>query len=80
MPTVAGTSGAGVGWDMATVVPSNSAIDRIVQALQNGDPAAAQRVDQLNDDNHRLLLEDSRTIPADRGPMRGFGGGRARKL
>jgi hypothetical protein len=55
---------------MATTIPSTAAIARM-WAERN-----FTRLRQIEDDNNRLQLEDYRTISTDRGPVKGYSGGR----
>lgn len=61
---------------MAFAIPSNSAIQALMHAAERGDQAAKKRLQQLEDDSRRLELEDWRTVSTDRGPVRGYPGGR----
>ena len=61
---------------MAFAIPSNSVIDTLMRLAARGDKAAQARLDQLEADSLKLDLEDYRTVGTDRGPVRGYGGGR----
>lgn len=57
---------------MAFAIPSNAAIQTLVDAAARGDVAAKKRLQQLEDDSRRLDQEDYRTVSTERGPVRGL--------
>jgi hypothetical protein len=64
---------------MAFAIPSNSAVDTLMRLADKGDLEAKKRLAQLEADSARFDLEDYRTVNTDRGPVRGYEGGGARR-
>lgn len=65
---------------MAFTIPSNAAIQTLMDDAARGDPAAKKRLQQLEDDSLRFDQEDYRTVSTERGPVRGYQGGGPRRL
>lgn len=63
---------------MAFAIPSNGAIQVLVDAAARGDADAKKRLQQLEDDSLRFDQEDHRTVSSERGPVRGYPGGARR--
>jgi hypothetical protein len=65
---------------MAVSISSNAAIDSLMRRADKGDPDAQKRLDQIAEAGVQFDQEDYRTVSTERGPVRGYPGGAARRL